>query len=149
MLPSAKSTVPGFDQGRIQCSELARPLAAEQSRSHRIRIFLRQAIRRVRVQYVLLTPANRPICETQASRLAWQGTCTATRAEQPAMWARGGHTPTLAVWAAGTTLASGQALADLGASARFAKTAGRSGNLRRLSSASQHIGLSSLCDMIA
>ena len=84
MLPSAKVTVPDFDQGRIQCSGLARPLAAVQSRSHRIRIFLRQAIRRVRVQYVLLPPANRPICETQASRLAWQGTSTATMAEQPA-----------------------------------------------------------------
>lgn len=123
-------------------------MAAEQSRSHRIRIFLRQAIRRVRVQYVLLAPANRPICETQASRLAWQGTSTATRAEQPACGREWPHTHS-EVWAAGRTLASGQALADLGASARFAKTAGRSGNLRRLSSASQHFGLSSLCDMIA
>lgn len=64
------------------------------------------------------------------------------------MGAKWPHTHS-AVWAAGRTLASGQALADLGASARFAKTAGRSVNLRRVSSASHHIGLSSLCDIIA
>lgn len=64
------------------------------------------------------------------------------------MGAKWPHTHS-AVWAAGRTLASGQALADLGASARFAKTAGRSVNLRRVSSASHHIGLSSLCYIIA
>jgi hypothetical protein len=95
--------------------------------------------RKKTVFYVIVCfpgPANRPISRDPSLYCVCshgRGPAQPRRRSSPHVGARWPltHSPTSAVWAAGRTLASGQALADLGASARFAKTAGRSRNLRR------------------